>query len=80
MGVRLRALASKMVLPLRKHGETRMKSGVLFIEVQLNVQKQLNLKFLVIIQSVTADSSLRSPTGGVEGLYPTPHIYEQMTA
>ena len=40
----------------------------------------LNLKFLVIIQSVTADSSLRSPTGGVEGLYPTPHIYEQMTA
>ena len=44
-----------------------MKSGVLSIEVQLNVQKQLNLKFLVIIQSVTADSSLRSPTGGVEG-------------
>ena len=57
-----------------------MKSGILSIEVQLNVQKQLNLKFLVIIQSVTADSSLRSPTGGVEGLYPTPHIYEQMTA
>ena len=57
-----------------------MKSGVLFIEVQLNVQKQLNLKFLVIIQSVTADSSLRSPTGGVEGLYPTLHMHEQMTA
>ena len=35
---------------------------------------------LVIIQSVTADGSLRSPTGGVEGLYPTPHIHEQMTA
>ena len=43
-------------------------------------RNKLNLKFLVIIQSVTADSSLRSPTGGVEELYPTPHIYEQMTA
>ena len=58
-----------------------MKSGVLFIEVQAQrTETILNLKFLVIIQSVTADSSLRSPTGGVEGLYPTPHIYEQMTA
>ena len=37
----------------------------------------LNLKFLV---SVTADSSLRSPTGCVEVSYTTPHIYEQMTA
>ena len=43
-------------------------------------RNNLNLNFLVIIQSVTADSSLRSPTGGVEGLYPTPHIHEQMTA
>ena len=57
-----------------------MKSGALFIEVQLDVQKQFEFEFLVIIQSVTADSSLRSPTGGVEGLYPTPHIHEQMTA
>ena len=59
-----------------------MKSGALFIEVQLNVQKKFEFEFffLVIIQSVTADSSLRSPTGGVEGLYPTPHIHEQMTA
>ena len=43
-------------------------------------RNNLNLNFLVIIQSVIADSSLRSPTGGVEGLYPTPHIHEQMTA
>ena len=35
---------------------------------------------LVIMKSVTADGSLRSPTGGVEELYPTPHIHEQMTA
>ena len=56
-----------------------MKSGALFIEVQLNVQKEI-FSSLVIIQSVTADGSLRSPTGGVEGLYLTPHIHEQMTA
>ena len=57
-----------------------MKSGALLIEVQLNVQKEFEFFSLVIIQSVTADGSLRSPTGGVEGLYPTPHIHEQMTA
>ena len=34
--------------------------------------------FLVIMKSVTADGSLRSPTGGVEGLNPAPHIHEQM--
>ena len=57
-----------------------MKSGALLIEVQLDVQKEFEFFSLVIIQSVTADGSLRSPTGGVEGLYPTPHIHEQMTA
>ena len=35
--------------------------------------------FLVIMKSVTADGSLRSPTGGVEELHPAPHIHEQMT-
>ena len=35
---------------------------------------------LAIMKSVTADGSLRSPTGGVEESYPTPHIHEQMTA
>ena len=35
--------------------------------------------FLVIVKSVTADGSLRSPTGGVEELNPAPHIHEQMT-
>ena len=60
-----------------------MKSGALLIEVHsLDVQKEIWIFFLslVIIQSVTADGSLRSPTGGVEELYPTPHIHEQMTA
>ena len=34
--------------------------------------------FFVIVKSVTADGSLRSPTGGVEGINPAPHIHEQM--
>ena len=58
-----------------------MKSGALLIEVQsLDVQKEFGFfSSLVIIQSVTADGSLRSPTGGVEESYPTPHIHEQKT-
>ena len=31
------------------------------------------------MKSVTADGSLRSPTGGVKGMYPAPYIHEQMT-
>ena len=58
-----------------------MISGSLLIGVQsLDVQKEFGFFSLVIIQSVTADGSLRSPTGGVEELYPTPHVHEQMTA
>ena len=58
-----------------------MLSGSLLIEVQsLDVQKEFGFFSLVIMKSVTADGSLRSPTGGVEELYPTPHIHEQMTA
>ena len=57
-----------------------MKSGALLIEVHsLDVQKEFGFFSLVIMKSVTADGSLRSPTGGVEELYPTPHIHEQMT-
>ena len=33
---------------------------------------------IFIVKSVNADSSLRSPTGGVEGINPAPHIHEQM--
>ena len=59
-----------------------MISGSLLIGVQsLDVQKEFGFfSSLVIMKSVTADGSLRSPTGGVEELYPTPHIHEQMTA
>ena len=33
---------------------------------------------IFIVKSVTADVSLLSPTGGVEGINPAPHIHEQM--
>ena len=39
---------------------------------------QKNLEFF-IVKSVTADGSLRSPTAGVEGIDPAPHIHEQFT-
>ena len=34
--------------------------------------------FFVIVKSVTADGSLRSPTGVVEGINLAHHIHEQM--
>ena len=34
---------------------------------------------IFFVKSVTADGSLRSPTGGVEESYLTPHIHEQKT-
>ena len=41
-------------------------------------QQQLNAKFIVNI-SVTADSSLLSPTGSVNTIPPDTEIHEQMT-
>ena len=33
---------------------------------------------IFIVKSVTADGSLLSPTGGVKGMYPAPHIHEHL--
>ena len=33
---------------------------------------------IFIVKSVTADGSLLSPTGGVEGMDPAPHIHEHL--
>ena len=46
---------------------------------RVSTYRRIWIFFLVIMESVTADGSLRSPTGGVEGLNPAPHIHEQMT-
>ena len=34
---------------------------------------------IFIVKSVTADGSLLSPTGGVKGMNPAPHIHEHFT-
>ena len=33
---------------------------------------------IFIVKSVTADGSLLSPTAGVKGMYPAPHIHEHL--
>ena len=40
---------------------------------------QKNLEFFTVNKSVTADSTLLSPTGCVKGMYPAPHIHEHFT-
>ena len=57
-----------------------MKSGALFIEVQLNVQKQFEFEFFGYHTIGNRCQQSTFTDGGVEGLYPTPHIHEQMTA
>ena len=41
-------------------------------------QQELNAKFFIVNISVTADSSLLSPTGGVKTTPPNTAIHEQM--
>ena len=60
-------------------GDPYAKWFITYWGQRLDVQKNLDFFSLVIMKSVTADGSLRSPTGGVEELYPTPHIHEQKT-
>ena len=43
----------------------------LFAE-RVSTYRRIWIFFLVIMKSVTADGSLRSPTGGVKGIYPAP--------
>ena len=47
------------------------------IHLRFESQQQLNAKFIVNI-SVTADSSLLSPTGGVNRIPPDTAIHEQL--
>ena len=55
-----------MVWPLMTQGNLYFGDSILICGKSLNVQK--NLEFL-LWKSVTADSSLLSPTGGVKGMY-----------
>ena len=58
------------------NGETCVLSAST-INLRYESQQELNAKCIVII-SVTADSSLLSPTGGVNRIPPDTAIHEQM--
>ena len=64
-----------MVWPLITQGNLYFGGWISICGKSLHVQK--NLEFLSW-KSVTADSSLLSPTGGVKGMYPAPHIHEHL--
>ena len=59
------------------NGETCVLSASI-IHLRHESQQELNANFIVIF-SVTADSSLLSPTGGVNTIPPDTEIHEQMT-
>ena len=51
-----------------------------WLNIYLREESQRAEEFgIFIVKSVTADGSLLSPTGGVEGIDPAPHIHEQFT-
>ena len=39
-------------------------------------QRAEEFRIFTVNKSVTADGSLLSPTGGVKGMYPAPHMHE----
>ena len=50
-----------------------------WLDIYLRKESQRAEEFRIfIVKSVTADGSLLSPTGGVKGINPAPHIHEQM--
>ena len=50
-----------------------------WLNIYLREESQRAEEFgIFIVKSVTADSSLLSPTGGVKGMYPAPHIHEHL--
>ena len=52
-----------------------------WLDIYLRKESQRAEEFRIFIvnKSVTADGSLLSPTGGVKGMYPAPHIHEHFT-
>ena len=70
---------------------TRLKDGMttdstgqpvpwwLDIYLRKESQRAEEFKIFIVNKSVTADSSLLSPTGGVKGMYLAPHIHEHFT-
>ena len=65
-----------------KNGMTTDKTGepvFWWLNIYLREESQRAKEFGILSwKSVTADSSLLSPTGGVNGMYPAPHIHEHL--
>ena len=51
-----------------------------WLDIYLRKESQRSEEFRIftVNKSVTADGSLLSPTGGVKGMYPAPHIHEHL--
>ena len=50
-----------------------------WLDIYLRKESQRAEEFKIfIVKSVTADGSLLSPTGGVKGMNPAPHIHEHL--
>ena len=51
-----------------------------WLNIYLREESQCAEEFRIftVNKSVTADGSLLSPTGGVKGMYPAPHIHEHL--
>ena len=65
-----------------KNGMTADSTGepvLWWLNIYLREESQRAEEFKIfIVKSVTADGSLLSPTGGVKGMYPAPHIHEHL--
>ena len=66
-----------------KNGMTADNTGepvFWWLNIYLREESQRAEEFGIFIvnKSVTADGSLLSPTGGVKGMYPAPHIHEHL--
>ena len=50
-----------------------------WLDIYLRNESHMAEEFKIfIVKSVTADGSLLSPTGGVKGINPAPHIHEHL--
>ena len=50
-----------------------------WLNTYLRKESQRSEEFgIFVVKSVTADGSLLSPTGGVKGINPAPHIHEHL--
>ena len=85
LGTGMQAGGSLILSTRLKDGMTTDSTGQLvpwWFDIYLRKESQRAEEFRIFYsecESVTADGSLLSPTGGVKGMYPAPHIHEHFT-